>query len=200
MQKIPYQELERHFTTPKNMPLYGEKRIPRKLKKKVRAFCGVHWNSSDSGAMLWYYLEKSNNAYSRFLIKQAAMTMSSAAWIQVTANFIERTRPKQIIKSQSGEKIYCLNPECQEEWREHKPICIEGFVNYKKLCLNCIDGNAPNLTILKVQYRELEAQYEAIPRHERDSNFGIGIYRQIKELRERIKKIQNEIKNCPVKN
>jgi hypothetical protein len=66
-----YQNLENHFTVPKRIsPFYGDIKIPRKLKKKVKSFCGVHWKMLSNGQRLWYYLGNQNNDYKRFLIKQ----------------------------------------------------------------------------------------------------------------------------------
>lgn len=73
--RFKYEDLEKHFTTPKTIsPFYGEKvQIPRKLKKKVKCFCGVHWGGLTNGQRLWYYMEKNNNDYKRYLIKQVCM-------------------------------------------------------------------------------------------------------------------------------
>ena len=63
-------KLEKHFTAPKTIsPFYGNVRIPRKLKKRVKMFCGVHWEVLTNGQRLWYYMEKQNNNYKRYLIK-----------------------------------------------------------------------------------------------------------------------------------
>lgn len=43
------------------MGYYNVKRIPRKLKKKVKEFTGIHWNTSNLNSMLWYYLERNIN-------------------------------------------------------------------------------------------------------------------------------------------
>lgn len=45
MQRCLYEDLEKHFTAPTVIsPFYGDGiRIPRKIKKKVKMFCGVHW-------------------------------------------------------------------------------------------------------------------------------------------------------------
>lgn len=69
---IKYENLEKHFTAPNRIsPFYGDiKKISRKLKKKVKNFCGLTWSSLTNGQRLWYYLEKSNPDYKRFLIKQ----------------------------------------------------------------------------------------------------------------------------------
>ena len=66
------EDLEKHFTAPKIIsPFYGDNiKIPRKLKKKVKCFCGVHWEGLTDGQRLWYYLDKQNNDYKRYLIKQ----------------------------------------------------------------------------------------------------------------------------------
>jgi hypothetical protein len=66
-----YELLYKHFTAPKRIsPFYNVTRIPRKLKKKVKAFCWVHWEDLDNGKRLWYYLDKINPNYKRFLIKK----------------------------------------------------------------------------------------------------------------------------------
>ena len=71
MKVIPYKELDKHFTAPETIsPFYGNIRIPRKLKKKVKAFVGTSWSDNDNASRLWYYMEKSNPNYKRFLIKQ----------------------------------------------------------------------------------------------------------------------------------
>ena len=68
---MEYQDLDKHFTAPERIsPFYGDIRIPRKLKKKVKAWCGLSWNGLSSGQALWYYLEKVNPNYKSFLIKQ----------------------------------------------------------------------------------------------------------------------------------
>lgn len=59
------------FTAPNTIsPFYGEIRIPRKLKKKVKSFSGVHWTGLSNAQRLWYYLENSNPEYRKFLIKK----------------------------------------------------------------------------------------------------------------------------------
>ena len=69
---MKYSELDKHFTEPNRAisPFYGETKIPRKLKKKVKNFCGIHYDGLTNGQRLWYYLEKSNPNYKRFLIKR----------------------------------------------------------------------------------------------------------------------------------
>lgn len=62
-----YQDLDRHFTFPKQ---WGIKKIPRKLKKKVKAHNGCHYIGNSDGARFWFYLEYSNPDYKRFLIKK----------------------------------------------------------------------------------------------------------------------------------
>ena len=51
-------------------PFYGNIRIPRKLKKKVKKWSGVHWNELTNGQRLWYYLEKTNPKYRDFIISK----------------------------------------------------------------------------------------------------------------------------------
>jgi hypothetical protein len=72
MQRFLYENLEKYFTAPKRIsPFYDANiKIPRKLKKKVKCFCGVHYKGLTNGQRLWYYMEKCNNDYKRFLIKQ----------------------------------------------------------------------------------------------------------------------------------
>lgn len=71
LKMINYYNLDKHYTSPKRIsPFYvGIKRIPRKLKKRVKSFCGVSWKLLSNEQRLWYYLGKSNNNYKRFLIK-----------------------------------------------------------------------------------------------------------------------------------
>lgn len=71
MQRYLYENLEKHFTAPKAIsPFYGnEIKIPRKLKKKVKMFCNVHWQGLTNGQRLWHYMGKYNNNYKRYLIK-----------------------------------------------------------------------------------------------------------------------------------
>ena len=71
-----YEDLEKHFTAPKIIsPFYKDNiKIPRKLKKKVKSYCDLHWSSLTNGQRLWYYLGKENNNYRRFLIKQICLT------------------------------------------------------------------------------------------------------------------------------
>ena len=72
MKKIEYQDLEKHFTLIENIsPFYKDVvRIPRKIKKKVKKFCKVHWKTLSNEQRLWYYMEIGNSNYKRFLIKQ----------------------------------------------------------------------------------------------------------------------------------
>jgi hypothetical protein len=64
-----YNNLEERFVTPKRLsPFYNEVKIPRKLKKKVKKFCGVSWGNLTNSQRLWYYLEFSNPTYKKFLI------------------------------------------------------------------------------------------------------------------------------------
>jgi hypothetical protein len=69
--KIQYENLNKHFTAPKRIsPAFNDDiKIPRKLKKKVKRFCWVHWDGLTNGQKLWFYLEKSNYNYKSFLIK-----------------------------------------------------------------------------------------------------------------------------------
>tara|TARA_R110000851_G_scaffold47424_1_gene115015 strand:- start:8593 stop:8811 length:219 start_codon:yes stop_codon:yes gene_type:complete len=68
---MDYTDLDKHFTAPETIsPFYGDIRIPRKLKKKVKAWCNIHWDGLSNGQALWYYLESSSPNYKRFLIKK----------------------------------------------------------------------------------------------------------------------------------
>lgn len=58
------------YTLPKTYsPMYNFKRIPRKLKKKVKTYCGINWNGINNNQRMWYYLEKDNLDYKLFLIE-----------------------------------------------------------------------------------------------------------------------------------
>lgn len=65
---IPYSELERHFTLPSVIG-FSNNKLPRKLKKKVKAYNGVSYNLLSNSQRLWSYLGYSNPDYKRFLIK-----------------------------------------------------------------------------------------------------------------------------------
>jgi len=69
---MKYDELDKCFTTPSKIsPFYDDFcRIPRKLKKRVKEYNGVYWSGLTNGQRLWYYLEKRNFNYKRFLIKK----------------------------------------------------------------------------------------------------------------------------------
>lgn len=68
---MKYTELDNHFTTPKVIsPFYGDVKIPRKLKKKIKEYVGIHWGGQTNGERLWHYLETQNPTYKRFLIKK----------------------------------------------------------------------------------------------------------------------------------
>jgi len=57
------------YTAPKRIsPFYTHKRIPRKLKKKVKKYCGVDYGEVNSS--LWQYMEKDNLEYKWFLISK----------------------------------------------------------------------------------------------------------------------------------
>lgn len=65
-----YETIEKHFTAPIRIsPYYDNVKIPRKLKKKVKNFCGIHYKSLTNSQRLQYYLDKANPNYKRFLIK-----------------------------------------------------------------------------------------------------------------------------------
>tara|TARA_B110000908_G_C9904719_1_gene292619 strand:- start:68 stop:292 length:225 start_codon:yes stop_codon:yes gene_type:complete len=69
---IRFEDLEKHFTAPAVIsPFYGDDiKIPRRLKKKVKEWCWVHWGGLTNGQRLWYYMEKKCPDYKKFLIKQ----------------------------------------------------------------------------------------------------------------------------------
>lgn len=70
MRQIKYRDLDSHFTESKESLFLSEPRIPRKLKKKIKVWCGIHWGGLDNGQKLWYYMEQSNPNYKKFLIKK----------------------------------------------------------------------------------------------------------------------------------
>lgn len=71
MKNVIYDNLDKQFTTPKTIsPFYKDDiKISRKLKKKVKLFCGVHWNKLSNSQRLWYYMDSVNPNYKSFLIK-----------------------------------------------------------------------------------------------------------------------------------
>lgn len=71
---IPYNELERHFTAPKNWQAGKEvfnkdvKRVPRKFKKKWESvFQNKNYSHFDLKVKLWIILDPE---YKKFLIKK----------------------------------------------------------------------------------------------------------------------------------
>ena len=52
-------------------PFFVVKRVPKKLKKKVKKVVGVYWNYNEKGNCLWYYLRKTNINYSKFIMNQS---------------------------------------------------------------------------------------------------------------------------------
>jgi hypothetical protein len=46
------------------------KRIPRKLKKRIKAYCWVHWSSLTNEQRMWYYLGKINPKFKSFLLME----------------------------------------------------------------------------------------------------------------------------------
>ena len=70
MKIYSYNDLEKHFTFPKQLIFYKNSiKIPRSLKKRVKAFCSIFYKSLNNKQRLWFYLEKGNPEYKRFLIK-----------------------------------------------------------------------------------------------------------------------------------
>ena len=67
-----YAIIQNHFTLPKHKNsegFYNDKRLPRKLKKKMKKYCGIHWDLLSLGQRQWMYLGYVNQDYRRFLIK-----------------------------------------------------------------------------------------------------------------------------------
>lgn len=62
----------KRFAAPKRLsPFYRENiKIPRKMKKKAKAYCGPLFRLLTNGQRLWLFMEKSNFEYKRFLIMQ----------------------------------------------------------------------------------------------------------------------------------
>jgi hypothetical protein len=50
-------------------PYYNINRIPRKLKKKVKKFCGIHWYNLDNNQRMWYCLETKPKYKWRIILK-----------------------------------------------------------------------------------------------------------------------------------
>lgn len=76
MKHYSYEELEKHFISPSRIsPFYeSDIKIPRRLKKKVKGFCRIHYKLLTNGQRLWYYMENSNTDYKRFLIKMVCIS------------------------------------------------------------------------------------------------------------------------------
>ena len=64
--------IKNQFTLPKQIsPFYVNNiKMPRKLKKKVKCYCGVYWKNLTNGQRLWCYMDKDNLNYKRFIIKE----------------------------------------------------------------------------------------------------------------------------------
>ena len=70
---IPYEDLEKHFTSPKVISPFFKNvnRVPRKFKKKWKhILCGNRYEFLDLGQKLWHIQSLTNPNYNRFLIKQ----------------------------------------------------------------------------------------------------------------------------------
>lgn len=69
---IPYDSLDKAFIAPKRIsPFFDESvKLPRKVKKQAKKFCGVHWDNLSNAQRLWYYMEVWKPDYKRFIIKQ----------------------------------------------------------------------------------------------------------------------------------
>lgn len=68
-----YDDLERHFTSPKVIsPCFRYKKLPRKLKKTIDKILIKHTIhiDVDINTKLWYCLDFTNPEYKKFLIKQ----------------------------------------------------------------------------------------------------------------------------------
>lgn len=62
---------DKRFISPSIIsPFFGDIRIPRKFKKKVKKLCGIHWVGFSNGERLWYYLGYTNAEYRTFIICQ----------------------------------------------------------------------------------------------------------------------------------
>jgi hypothetical protein len=72
--KIPYEELDKHFTAPKIIsPFFRDvKRVPRKFKKKY-ILCGDRYDFISVGEKLWYIQHLTNPNYNSFIIKQMCL-------------------------------------------------------------------------------------------------------------------------------
>lgn len=70
--RYQYKDLDKHFIRRETIsPFYSHNiKLPRKLKKKVKKWCGIYWPHISTGQALWYYMECSNPDYKTFLIKQ----------------------------------------------------------------------------------------------------------------------------------
>ena len=69
MREIPYEELDKHFTAPKNLnerPFFSYKRLPRKMKKKLKKLNVPYYlYKGNINILLWIVMEEN---YRRFII------------------------------------------------------------------------------------------------------------------------------------
>ena len=70
MTDLEYDNLEKRFIEPNKPFGYNVNRMPRKLKKKVKKYCGVFYKFLTTSQRLWQYLEKDCMYYKTFLIKK----------------------------------------------------------------------------------------------------------------------------------
>mgnify|MGYP006420543349 CR=1 FL=1 len=66
------ENMNKEFIAPTRLsPFYPtHTRIPRKLKKEVKIYCGSSWNLLHNSQRLWHYLGYTNPKYKKFIIKE----------------------------------------------------------------------------------------------------------------------------------
>lgn len=84
-QKFKYENLEKHFTSPKKKIFY--KKLPRKLKKQINKFISENDNTQIQQAKnyelnikMWYLRWYLNPDYNRFLIKEICKNKNNWKW------------------------------------------------------------------------------------------------------------------------
>lgn len=93
----------KNFQIPKNIRIYSDvKKIPRKLKKKIKKFAGCHYSDLDNNGKMWYYLEHKNRDYRDFLIFL----------------ILENEDNKNLSQDELSEKRISLLKELTEIWSE----------------------------------------------------------------------------------
>lgn len=87
MKKIPYEELDKHFTSAKTFVSSNNIRLPRKRKKSLNKIIdSLQWplpqlvRKYPLDTKLWFMMEYTHPNYKRFLIKQVCKSETNWDW------------------------------------------------------------------------------------------------------------------------